>query len=73
MAATLFAVNKGFMDSGRREEGACLESGPAHPPEDQPRRLAREIEDTKVLDKDAEAELTNAVTAFKKSFRLSPA
>jgi F-type H+-transporting ATPase subunit alpha len=30
--------------------------------------LLKKIEDSKQLDKDAEAELTSAVTAFKKSF-----
>jgi F-type H+/Na+-transporting ATPase subunit alpha len=30
--------------------------------------LLKKIEDTKALDKDAEAELSAAVTAFKKSF-----
>ena len=28
----------------------------------------KKIEDSKALDKDAEAELTSAITAFKKSF-----
>ena len=30
--------------------------------------LLKKIEDSKALDKDAEAELTTAITAFKKSF-----
>jgi F-type H+-transporting ATPase subunit alpha len=30
--------------------------------------MLKKIEDTKALDKDAEAELTTAISAFKKSF-----
>ncbi|MGZ5267528.1 MAG: F0F1 ATP synthase subunit alpha, partial [Caldimonas sp.] len=68
MAASLFAVNKGFMDSVDVKQVLHFESGlHTHLKTSHAALLAR-IEDTKVLDKDAEAELTNALTAFKKSF-----
>jgi F-type H+-transporting ATPase subunit alpha len=68
MAATLFAVNKGFMDSIEVKQVLPFEHGlhqflkSSHAP------LLDKIEAAKAMDKDAEAELTAAVTAFKKSF-----
>ena len=69
MAASLFAVNKGFMDDVDVKKVLAFESGlhthlkTSHAGLlDEDRGLARQ------LDKDAEAELTSAVAAFKKSF-----
>ena len=68
MGATLFAVNKGFMDDVPVKKVLAFESGlhtvlkSSHAP------LLKKIEDTKALDKDAEAELSGAIAAFKKSF-----
>jgi len=68
MGATLFAVNKGFMDDLDIKKVLSFEHGlhqflkTSHGP------LLDKIEQAKALDKDAEAELTSAITAFKKSF-----
>jgi len=68
MSASLFAVNKGFMDDIDVKKVLGFEHGlhthlkSSHGP------LLKKIEDSKALDKDAEAELTSAITAFKKSF-----
>jgi F-type H+-transporting ATPase subunit alpha len=68
MGATLFAVNKGFMDDLDIKRVLSFEHGlhqflkTSHGP------LLDKIEQAKALDKDAEAELTSAITAFKKSF-----
>ena len=52
----------------RPEEGARVRARPAPAPEVQPRRAARQAGEDKAMDKDAEAELTRAIEAFKKSF-----
>ncbi|VTU17420.1 F0F1 ATP synthase subunit alpha [Variovorax sp. PBL-E5] len=68
MGASLFAVNKGFMDDIDVKKVLPFEHGlhqflkSSHGP------LLDKIEQAKALDKDAEAELLAAVTAFKKSF-----
>jgi F-type H+-transporting ATPase subunit alpha len=68
MAVTLFAVNKGFLDSIEIKQVLPFESGlhnfmkTSHAP------LLQKIEETKQLDKDAEAALSAAVADFKKSF-----
>src|ERR1700754_4330734 len=68
MSASLFAVNKGFMDDIDVKKVLGFEHGlhthlkSSHGP------LLKKIEDSKALDKDAEAELTSAIAAFKKSF-----
>ncbi len=68
MGASLFAVNKGFMDDLDVKQVLPFEHGlhqflkASHGP------LLDKIEQSRALDKDAEAELTAAVTAFKKSF-----
>ncbi|MBU2285662.1 MAG: F0F1 ATP synthase subunit alpha, partial [Gammaproteobacteria bacterium] len=68
MGASLFAVNKGFMDSLEVKQVLPFEHGlhqflkSSHGP------LLEKIEQAKALDKESEAELTAAVTAFKKSF-----
>ena len=68
MAATLFAVNKGFMDSIEVKKVLAFESGLHTHLKTSHAGLLAKIEDSKQLDKDAETELTNALTAFKKSF-----
>jgi F-type H+-transporting ATPase subunit alpha len=68
MAVTLFAVNKGFLDSIEVKQVLPFESGlhnfmkTSHAP------LLQKIEETKQLDKDGEAALSTAVADFKKSF-----
>jgi len=68
MGATLFAVNKGFMDDIEIKKILPFEHGlhqflkSSHGP------LLDKIESAKTLDKESEADLTAAVTAFKKSF-----
>ena len=68
MGASLFAVNKGFMDDIDVKKVLAFESGLHTHLKTSHAALLKKIEDTKALDKDAEAELTAAVGAFKKSF-----
>jgi F-type H+-transporting ATPase subunit alpha len=68
MGATLFAVNKGFMDDVDVKKVLAFEHGLHQHLKSSHAALLEKIESTKALDKDAEAELTAAVGAFKKSF-----
>ncbi|MDP2770771.1 MAG: F0F1 ATP synthase subunit alpha [Giesbergeria sp.] len=68
MGATLFAVNKGFLDDLEVKKVLAFEHGLHQFLKTSHGALLDKIEQTKALDKDAEAELTNAITAFKKSF-----
>ena len=68
MGASLFAVNKGFMDDIDVKKVLSFESGLHIHLKTSHAALLKKVEDSKALDKDAEAELTAAVTAFKKSF-----
>ena len=68
MSASLFAVNKGFMDDVEVKKILAFEHGLFGHLKDKHAALLAKIEETKALDKDAEAELHAAVTAFKKSF-----
>src|SRR5450631_1995711 len=68
MAATLFAVNKGFMDDVDVKKVLSFENGLHTHLKTSHAALLMKIEDSKQLDKDAEAELSGAVSAFKKSF-----
>src|SRR4030088_2016008 len=68
MGASLFAVNKGFFDDVEVKKVLPLEAGLHTHLKTSHAGLLKKIEDSKQLDKDAEAELTAAVTAFKKSF-----
>jgi F-type H+-transporting ATPase subunit alpha len=68
MGASLFAVNKGFMDDIDVKKVLAFESGLHTHLKTSHAGLLKKIEDSKQLDKEAEAELTSAVTAFKKSF-----
>ena len=68
MGASLFAVNKGFMDDIDVKKVLAFESGLHTHLKTSHAALLKKIEDSKALDKDAEAELSAAVAAFKKSF-----
>jgi F-type H+-transporting ATPase subunit alpha len=68
MAATLFAVNKGFMDDVDVKKVLAFEHGLHTHLKTSHAALVKKIEDSKQLDKDTEAELSAAVAAFKKSF-----
>jgi F-type H+-transporting ATPase subunit alpha len=67
MACTLFAVNKGFLDDIEVKQVLAFEAGLHGYMKTNQAALLQKIEDTKQLDKDAEAELSTAVAAFKKS------
>lgn len=68
MAATLFAVNKGFMDDVDVKKVLAFEAGLHGHLKDNHAALMAKLEADKAMDKDAEAELSTAVAAFKKSF-----
>ena len=68
MGATLFAVNKGFMDDVEVKKILPFEHGLHAHLKASCAPLLKKIEDSRALDKEAEAELTTAITAFKKSF-----
>src|SRR3954447_4428148 len=68
MAASLFAVNKGFFDDLDVKKVLPFEHGLHGFLKDKHSALLSKIEQAKAIDKDAEAELTAAVTSFKKSF-----
>ena len=68
MGATLFAVNKGFMDDIEVKRVLAFEHGLHSWLKDNNAALMAKLEANKAMDKDAEVELTAAVTAFKKSF-----
>ena len=68
MGATLFAVNKGFMDDLEVKKVLSFEHGLHQFLKTSHAALLDKIEKARALDKDAEAELTAAITTFKKSF-----
>jgi F-type H+-transporting ATPase subunit alpha len=68
MGATLFAVNKGFMDDVEVKKVLSFESGLHAYLKDKHAALLAKLEADKAMDKDAEAELNTAITAFKKTF-----
>jgi F-type H+-transporting ATPase subunit alpha len=68
MGATLFAVNKGFMDDVDVKKVLSFEHGLHAYLKDKHAALLAKLEADRAMDKDAEAELTAATTAFKKSF-----
>jgi F-type H+-transporting ATPase subunit alpha len=68
MAATLFAVNKGFTDDIGVKKVLAFESGLHQFLKSSHADLLAKMEQDKALDKDSEAKLNDAVTAFKKSF-----
>src|SRR6185295_15491339 len=68
MAATLFAVNKGFLDDVDVKKVLAFEHGLHQHLKSSHEALLSKLENDKAMDKDAEADLTNAIAAFKKSF-----
>jgi F-type H+-transporting ATPase subunit alpha len=68
MAATLFAVNKGYMDDIEIKQVLMFERELHSYLKDKHAGLLANLEANKAMDKDAEAELTAGLTAFKKSF-----
>ncbi len=68
MAATLFAVSKGYLDDIEVKKVLAFEHGLHQHLKSSHAALVAKLEADKAMDKDAEAELTSAVVAFKKSF-----
>ena len=68
MGATLFAVNKGFMDDVEIKKILPFEHGLHAYLKDKHAALLAKLEADKAMDKDAEAEMTSALGAFKKTF-----
>ena len=68
MSASLFAVNKGYMDDVDVKKILPFEHGLHAFLKDKHGPLLSKMEESKAMDKDAEAALTQAVTEFKKSF-----
>jgi F-type H+-transporting ATPase subunit alpha len=68
MAATLFAVNKGYVDDVELKKVLAFESGMHQHLRSSHAALLAKLENDKAMDKAAEEELAGALTAFKKSF-----
>jgi F-type H+-transporting ATPase subunit alpha len=68
MSASLFAVNKGYMDDVEVKKVLAFEAGLHQFLKTSHAALIEKIETNKALDKDAEAELNAAIVAFKKTF-----
>jgi F-type H+-transporting ATPase subunit alpha len=68
MAASLYAVNKGFLDDVDVKKVLPFEHGLHAWLKDKHAALLAKLEADKAMDKDAEAELNAAIAAFKKSF-----
>jgi F-type H+-transporting ATPase subunit alpha len=68
MAASLFAVNKGYLDDIEVKRVLDFEHGLHNYLKSSHAAVLSKIEDTKALDKDNEAALASAVADFKKSF-----
>ncbi|GAB1434181.1 F0F1 ATP synthase subunit alpha [Sphaerotilus sulfidivorans] len=68
MASTLFAVNKGFLDDVDVKKVLAFEAGMHQFLKTSHAALLKTLEEKKALDKDAEAALSAAIAAFKKSF-----
>src|SRR5688572_8989180 len=68
MAASLFAVNKGYFDDLDVKKVLSFESGLHGWLKDKHAALLAKLESDKAMDKDAEAQLTAAIEAFKKTF-----
>ena len=68
MAATLFAVNKGYLDDIDVKKVLSFEHGLHQHLKSSHAALLAKLENDKAMDKGAEEELTAAITAFKKSF-----
>ena len=68
MAATLYAVNKGYVDDIEVKKVLAFEHGLHQYLKTSHAALLAKLEADKAMDKDAEAELNAAITSFKKSF-----
>jgi F-type H+-transporting ATPase subunit alpha len=68
MAASLFAVNKGYFDDLDVKRVLPFEHGLHAWLKDKHSALVNKLETNKAMDKDSEAELTTAIEAFKKTF-----
>jgi len=68
MGSTLFAVNKGFVDDVPVNKVLAFEHGLHAYLKDKHTALLAKLEAARAMDKEAEAELTGAVAAFKKTF-----
>ena len=68
MGATLYAVNKGYMDDVDVKKILAFEAGLHQFLKTSHAALLSKIESSKALDKDAEAEMQSAIVAFKKTF-----
>jgi F-type H+-transporting ATPase subunit alpha len=68
MAASVFAVNKGFLDDVDVKKVLSFEHGLHQHLKSSHAALLNKFETDKAMDKAGEEELTNAIAAFKKSF-----
>ena len=68
MGASIFAVNKGFLDDVDVKKVLDFEHGLHTHLKTSHAALLKKLDDSKQLDKESEAELTSAIEAFKKSF-----
>ena len=68
MAASLYAVNKGYMDDVDVKKVLAFEHGLHQHLKSSHAALLAKLEADKAMDKAAEDELNAAITAFKKSF-----
>jgi F-type H+-transporting ATPase subunit alpha len=68
MAASLYAVNKGYMDSVEVKQVLTFEAGLHQFLKASHAALLTKLEADKAMDKAAEEELNGAIAAFKKSF-----
>jgi F-type H+-transporting ATPase subunit alpha len=68
MGASLFAVNKGFLDDIDVKKALPFEHGLHQHLKSSHAALLAKLEADKAMDKAAEEELTAAIVAFKKSF-----
>jgi F-type H+/Na+-transporting ATPase subunit alpha len=68
MAATLYAVNKGYLDNVDVKRVLAFESGLHQHLKASHAALLAKLEQDKAMDKAADEELAGAITAFKKSF-----
>jgi F-type H+-transporting ATPase subunit alpha len=68
MAATLYAINKGYLDDIEVKRVLPFEQGLHSYLKDKHSALLSKLEADKAMDKAADAELNSALTAFKQSF-----
>ena len=68
MAASLFAVNKGYLDDIDTKKVLAFEHGLHQHLKSSHAALMAKLENDKAMDKGAEEEMAGAVAAFKKSF-----